>query len=166
MRTLSPTLIAALNGEETAEVYVLLITIDHPLLITPFRFSTDTTTRLTTEPLRYGTVSRGNTFTYLPVGFVQPEDGDGVPPAISLTIDNIDRETTALLRSTQVAASVTCEIVLASAPDSVETSWPAFDLTQASLGATSIQIDLAIDAMQFEPYPAGRFGPAYFAGLH
>src|SRR5688572_11065331 len=99
-RVLSLTFRQAMNAPETGEVVAALITIEHEQLVTPLRFSSDNAVRLSTDPLRYGTISRGLTFTFLPVGLVLPDDVEERPPAMRLKLDNIDRETIALLRST------------------------------------------------------------------
>lgn len=164
-RTLSLTLRAAMFAEETGEVPVCLITIAHASLAEPLRFSTDPTERLSVDPLRYGTTSRGEVYDFLPVAVRLPDDRDEAPPALSLVLDNIDRETIALLRSTVDPAEVTVEVVLASAPDDVEISFPAFDLTEADYAAQTVTLTVAIDALQTEPFPSGSFTPAQFSGL-
>ena len=164
-RTLSLALRQAMFGEETGEVPVCLITIDHDLLDEPLRFSTDPTERLSEDPLRYGTTSRGDIYDFLPISVQLPDDQEEAPPTMSLMLDNVDRDTIALLRSTTEPATVTVEVVLASAPDDVEVTLPAFDLTEADYGAESVTLTLSIDALQTEPFPSGSYTPAQFSGL-
>ena len=164
-RTVSLTARTAFNAETTGEVPVFLITVDHDDLATPFRFSSDPTTRLSVDPLSYGTVSLGVTYNFLPIGMVMPDDSDEAPPAFRITIDNVAREMVPLLRSVDTPATVTIEMVLASDPDTIEVSWPEFDLIQADYDAQSVIIDLAIDSLVTEPYPFGRFSPSGFGGL-
>jgi hypothetical protein len=165
MRTVSLTMRAAMNAQETGEIPVVLLTITHPDLATPIRLSSDPTTRITTDPLVYGTVSRGQSFQFLPFSVVLPDDKDEAPPSAHLVVDNIDRELIALIRSTSSPATVAMEMVLASAPDSVEILFPELDLVSAEYDQVAVNIGLAIDALLTEPYPAGAMNPSGFPGL-
>jgi len=165
MRTLSARFRAALFRENMEEVVALLVTVTHPDLGETLYFSSDPTLRLSTEPLLYGTVSRGNTYNYVPMQVTLPADQEDAPPTIDLTISNVGREAVPLLRSTATPASVTVDIVLAEYPDDVETSFPEFDLVRADYGGDDAILSLALDAMTTEPYPAGSFTPAYFPAL-
>jgi len=164
-RTVSLTLRTAANAEATGEILIFLVTVTHELLETPLRFSSDPTERLSVDPLVYGTSSRGDTYSFLPLGLVLPDDSDGTPPAIKLTIDNVSRDMIPLLRSVSTPATVTVELVLASDPDTVEVAWPDFDLVNASYDAGQVSIDLAVNALATEPYPAGSFTPSGFPGM-
>lgn len=165
MRTLSLNLRAALFAQQTGEVPIHLLTITHPDLVTPIRLSSDPTTRLTTDPLVYGTVSRGNTYLYIGMKVKLPDEQDKTPPASKLIISNVDRSIIPLIRSITSPASVKTELVLASALDTVEVIWPALDITQADFNAQDISFDLTMDSMVTLPFPAGSFSPQGFPGL-
>jgi hypothetical protein len=165
-RTISLTAIAAGNAEQTNEVWVFLITVEHEALEDgPERFSSNATERLSDDPLRYGTTSRGNVYEFLPLSMVLPDDSEGVPPALKLVLDNVLRQAVPLLRSITTPAAVTVEMVLASDPDTVEVSYPAFDLVNSDYDAQGVSIDLTVNALANEPYPAGTFTPGGFGGL-
>lgn len=164
-RTLSLTLRTAVNAEHTGEVVVFLLTVEHTSLVDPLRFSSDPTERLDDDPLVYGTTSRGEEYTFLPMSVVMPEDSAEAPPAMRIVLDNVSRELIPLLRSISTPPQVTVELVLASAPDSVEVTWPEFDLVNITYDAQQISADLAITSFATEPYPAGTFSPAHFPGL-
>jgi len=164
-RTVSLTARTSVNAEQTGEIWVFLLTITHETLEEPLRFSSDPTARLSDEPLTYGTVSRGDTYEFLPLDVVMPDDSDATPPAIKLSLDNILRTTVPLLRSISTPASVTTELVLASDPDTVEVSYPAFNLTNADYDSGTVTVDLTMDALATEPFPAGTFTPSGFGGL-
>jgi len=165
MSSLSLTFRAAAHAEQTGEVLVFLATVTHESLETPIYLSSDPTARLSTDPLRYGTVSRGNTYDYLPMSLVLPEDSLDTEPTMQLQIDNVMRTLTPLLRSISTPAIVTVELVLASTPDTVEAIWPEFELTKSTPAADVVAVDLTTDSDQDEPYPAGLFTPAGFPGL-
>lgn len=165
-RSISLNLRHAMNAPETDKVPVVLVTIEHALLAVPLRFSTDPTVRLSTDPeVRYGTVSRGNTYTYVPLSYTPPPDGEAVPSTVPLTLGFYDAATAVLLRSTAIRAKVTVEVVLADTPDTVEQSFPPFDLAAAQITAKGIALSLAIDGLANEPYPADDYTPATHPGL-
>lgn len=164
-RSLSLTMREAANAQETGEVPVFLLTFTHADLAEPIRLSTDPTSRITTTPLVYGTVSRSNTYTFLPMQIALPEEGEDVPPTARLILDNVSRDLVAALRETDEPASVTIEMVLASDPDTVEIEFPAFDFAGADYDAEAITVHLAVPSLATEPYPSGTFNPAEFPGL-
>lgn len=164
-RTVSTTLHTALNAEETGEVPIILLTIDHPDLAEPFYLSSDPTTRLDTIAPAYGTVSRGETYLFVPFSLVLPDDKTDAPPVAQISIDNVDRALIPILRSTSTPATVVIEVVLASAPDTVEFDTPELDLVAADYNAESITITLMQNALQTEPFPADLISPSNFPGL-
>lgn len=167
MRTVSLTLRAAGNAEQTGEIPVYLLTVTHASLATPLRLSSDPTERQSVDPLLYGTTSRGEFYAFLPMSLTLPDDSPDTPPAIRVTIDNVARTLIPLLRSISTPAQVTVEMVLASAPDDVEATWPEFDLFNVGYDdAISVTADLGIPSFATEPYPAGTYSPAYFRGLY
>lgn len=165
MRVLSLNMREAIFGQESGEVPIFLLTITHPELDEPVYLTTDPTTRLGTDPLTYGTVSRGITFMYAGVDVTIPDEQDKSPPASKLTIANVDRGLVPLARSVNSPPSVKIEAVLASDPDMVEMNWPALDMSNLTYDAITLQFDLTMDSLITEPYPSGSFSPAYFPGL-
>lgn len=165
MRVLSLNFRKALFSQESGEVPVFLATITHPSLAAPIRLSTDPTSRITTDPLVYGTVSRGNTFLYAGIDLTLPDEQDRSPPASKLTVANVTRDLIPLARSVPSPASVKIEAVLASALDTVEISFPAFQMTNLVYDVASLVFDLTLDALVTEPYPSGTFSPAGFQAL-
>jgi hypothetical protein len=94
-----------------------------------------------------------------------PDEQDRSPPASKLTIANVTRELIPLARSIQSPASIKIEAVLASALDTVEMSFPAFQMTGLSYDVASLVFNLTLDALVTEPYPSGTFSPAGFQAL-
>jgi hypothetical protein len=155
----------ALFSQESGEVAVFLVTITHPELDEPIRLSSDNAETFSTDPLRYGTTSNGDTFWYAGMSVSLPDEQDKSPPACKLIIPNVDREIIPLARSITSPASARIEIVLASAPDLVEIEVPALDMVNLQYDALELTFDLAMDALASEPFPSGTFSPAAFAGL-
>lgn len=165
MRVLSLNFREALFAQESGEVVVFLLTITHPELYDPIYLTTDPTERLSDAPLVYGTISRGVEYLYAGVDVTLPDDQDKSPPTSKLIIANVTRELIPLARSVSTPPSVKIEAVLASAPDDVEMTWPAMDMSNLTYDSASLQFDLTMDALVSEPYPSGTFSPAYFPGL-
>lgn len=152
--------------EETGEVPVVLVTIEHADLAEPIRFSSDATERFSVDPLEYGTMSLGRRFDFAPFQITLPDDKEDGAPAMSLTLSNVGREAIRLLRSTLEPGVVTVEIVLASAPDEVEVEFPDFDLISADYDVGDVTLGLSIDALANEPFPADTFTQSGFGGLY
>jgi hypothetical protein len=164
-RTVSLNLREALFSEHTGEFPIWLVTITHDDLPDPIRLSSDPTERLSTDPLIYGTTSRSEVYYFVGMGILIPDEREDLAPRGRLTIENIDRSLIPLLRSTATPAQVLIEIVIASAPDDVEIAYPLLDLKNAEYDANSITIDVILDALVTEPYPAGSFDASGFPAL-
>lgn len=154
-RNISATGKQALFSQETSEVFLILITIDHADLAQPIRVTSDSV----------DTVSRGNTFVAFPFELDLPTDTFDAPPRARLTIDNIDRQIVQAVRDISSPAEVLMEIILASAPDNVEVSFPDFKLSNVNYDALTVSGDLIVEDFSAEPYPARVFGPADFPGI-
>jgi len=154
-RSLSSTAIQAINGQETAEVFIILLTLDHPDLSQPIRVSSDSV----------ATTSRSNTFVSFPFQLSLPDDKENSSPRARLSIDNVDRQIVTALRSINSAPTLLMEIILASDPDIVEASFPDFKLTNVSYNARIVEGDLTIEDFTSEPYPSAVFSPGFFPGI-
>lgn len=165
MRAVSLTMRRSMYARETKEVALVLITVTHPLLSTPVRVSSDPTARLSEQPLRYGTVSRGSTYTFVPMSVMLPDDIEERAPTSQIQIENVSRDLVALLRSMRSPADVRMEVVLASTPDAVEYLCPKFQLKHTRGAAPMLTLELHIDSLVEEPFPSGSFSPSYFPGL-
>lgn len=164
-RTVSLTFRGAMNSQESADVVIVLLTISHPSYAEPLRLSSDPTTRLSETPLQYGTVSRGDTYLFCPFSASLPDDVGERAPTARLMLENVSRDLVTLIRSIPSPASATIELVLASSPDAVEIEYPAFQVRNASYNANVLTLELSIDALTDEPFPAGTFNPSSFPGL-
>lgn len=92
-------------------------------------------------------VSRGNTYTPYPhmdVGF--PEDASDRPPRQSILLEDVGREVIAALRLLDPGSppTITIELVLADALDTVQDSWTA-ELRDAQYDLTSIDGEIRTD---------------------
>lgn len=144
---------------------IFLCTITHPSLSAPIYLSTDATQRITTDPLVYGTISRGITFLYAGIDVTLPDDQDKSPPSSKLLIANVTRDLIPLARSVSTPPTIKIEAVLQSALNNVEMVWPALDMSNLSYNAVQLTFDLTMDALVTESFPRGAFSPAYFPGM-
>lgn len=165
MRILSLNFRKALFAQESDSAPIFLAVITHPLLPETIYLSSDPTERLSTDPLLYGTQSRGNVYKYIGMDIAIPDEEDKNPPASKLIVSNVARGLIPLARSVSTPAKITIEAVLASALDDVEFSIPRMDMINVQYDASQLTFSLSIDALTTEPYPAGSFDPSGFPGL-
>ncbi len=169
MTTTSLNFRAAAFAQETGRIPIALITLSHPSLEDDIRISTDPTQRIeefTTDlDVVYGTISNGLTYLFLPVRIKLPDETDDGPGDMTLEIDNIHRAYIEAIRS--VFTPITCQvdIVMDNALDTIDASWPEFNLTQIKYNDTLITGTLTIETLVTEPYPAHSFVPSYFPGV-
>lgn len=154
-------------SEETGDYPILLITLSHPSLSQPILISSDPTSRISANvtDIVYGTVSRGNTFVFMPFTMSLPGDSEDSAPKTTISIDNVSRELVPTIRALTSPPTVTMELVMASTPDFVEALLPGFDLTSISYDAMTISGTLSVELLVSEPFPAGTFTPSQFPGL-
>lgn len=166
MRTISLTMRRALAVQDSGEVAIVLLTISHPIMGgASVRVSSDPTQKFSNAPLEYGTISRGNSYIFLPFSVSLPDDVGERAPAAQIQIENVTLQLVELIRSISSRATVRIELVLASSPNTVEVEFPQFDLGGVSYNADTVTLELAMDSMTSEPYPAGTFDPASFPAL-
>ncbi|MGH7393660.1 MAG: DUF1833 family protein [Candidatus Rokuibacteriota bacterium] len=156
---------AAAHAAETDEVLIILLTITHPDTPDIGRVSSDPTTRLSDDPLLYGTVSRGNTFTYISFAFQPPDDREEAPPRAQIILDNVGREFINLLRTFHPPATLLVELVLGRSPDAVEMTFPDLEVVSADYDAQQVILTPIFRGLQDEQYPALAFTPGVAPGL-
>jgi hypothetical protein len=154
-RSTSTTFREAVFSQETSEVFIVLITIDHDDLAAPIRVCSNSV----------DIVSRGNTYIAYPFEITLPDDSDEKISAGSITIDNVSGEIAKGVRLLQTPPTVSIEVVLASSPDTVEASFTNFELINVQYDANTIRGNLSIQNFMTEPYPGGIMGPSNFRGI-
>lgn len=153
-RTLSATAAAAILARETAEVLLVCLTIT----------TTDTTLRAVnnTEEL----VRTGGTWHPYPFEIDLPEDTDSVGPQVQLRVCNVDRQVVRALKDYDGVPTVTVEVVLASAPNTVEVGPLEFKLLSADWDALTITASLGYEEdFLNQAVPSQSYTPVNSAGL-
>lgn len=155
-RVLSSTMLQAMYAQETGEVPLVLIKIDHDDLPEPLRVTSDGA----------DTISDGETYIAYPFEIVLPDEPeDGRSPRARLQISNVDRQIVRNLRGLSGAPSFDLTIVRAGEPDLVEASWPRFSLRNALYDSLYVQGELSLDDVLQLRYPADSYLPSLFPGL-
>ena len=145
----------AMRAQQTDEVAIMLVTIGHPTLEQPFRFSSD----------GVDTPSRGETYIAYPFAGDFPDQTDDLPAEMRLAIDNVDRRIVEGLRTIQGVPEVTIEVVLASDPDVVEVGPRTFSLMEADYDAAVVTGRLVEDFGLDDVWPAPVFSPRTTRGI-
>lgn len=156
----------AAMAEGTEDFLVTLLTFTHDELDAPVRLTSDQSERITEDPLLYGTISRGDTFLWVPMSVIFPGDDDQSAPEFRLVIDAVDREIFAVIRASRKPATCKIELVLSTDLDSVEQSFDGFKTVSAPYDEGQVTVSLSQETFWGEPWPAGRMTPKTFPGLH
>lgn len=190
INSLSAAAIKAMFSSETEEQLITLITIDDPVDgLHPIRLADTFTGRLTGSTLGWTTheletkegyttdseviygVSRTvggqlQEFVFLPLQIGLPPEQETGVGSLSLTLNYVTPQAITLIRKylTQ-PTKVTIEMVLASSPTNIETSFSNFYITSATYNAQSISLQLDMISFSREPFPSFNFTPSYFPGL-
>ena len=143
-RLVSATATASMMTEDTDEVWLPLVTISHADLGAPIRVVANN------EDI----VSRGNTFVGYPFELELPGQADDSPGEARLRIDNVDKQIVEAIRTITGPPTVLIEVILASAPDTVEIAIGAMTLRDVSYDALTIEGVLRFEDITIEPIGA------------
>ena len=168
LSTMSPAAIKAMFNPDSDDTLVTLVTIYAQDGTTPVvRLADNFTTRIseTAEDVVYGVVSRGYSYTFLPIQLSLPSEDDGSAPRCSLTINDVTRLLTPTIRALSYQPRLGIELVLKSTPDTVEVYFSDFYITGITYNASSVALSLEMPNYQTEPFPCYSFTPKYFPGI-
>lgn len=139
---------------QTAEVWLLLLTIYHPSLAVPIYIANN----------NEAVISRGNTYQPIPFDVDLPQEDDDSPGAATLTVDNVDRSIVDAIRAMDVPPTLSLEVVLASQADYVEVGFYDMTLRNCVYDATTVKGALQWEDILVEPL-ALTMTPARFPGM-
>lgn len=163
-RPLSNAARTAIYAQQTDEVFIQLITLDHPTFEQPVRVASDPLELLPNAGVR-GVISRGEEFLFLPFNIELPAQDDSGVARARISVDNISREIVDAVRRANSAVSITVEIVLASDPDTPEVTASDFKLDRVTYDAFTVTGDISVEYFDLEPFPSRRFTPSDFPGI-
>ena len=156
MRLISSTAMQAILAQNTPEVFIPCLKIDHPSFANPIRlaFNTETVSRTDGD--------------YLPYAFqiTLPEQREDQIPQVILTVDNTDLSVNNAIRTLVGQPTVTMDVVLASSPNTVEVGPFDYSLQSAQADANTIQGTLGFEMDIFsQQVPAQLYTPVSSPGL-
>jgi hypothetical protein len=167
LSSLSPAALRAMFSQESDDTLITLVTITGPGISTPIRLADGYTQRIseTDDDVVYGVTSRGNDYIFLPLQITLPTEEQTAAPRCTITINDVTRYLTPVIREINSAPSVTLELVLASSPNTVEASFPGFLMAGIQYNADTVTAELTVETLTSEPFPAHQFTPSSFPGL-
>lgn len=165
MAVIPLTVRGAMYAEHSEEIEIALVTITHPSLDAPVRVSSDPTERLSVDPLRYGTKSRGAEYDFVLMSAIVPDDRKGTPPRVALIFENVGFDVVTVAQSFTNPATAAMELVLASAPDTVIQAYRGLRIVRCAFDDVTATFDLSREPFVSEPICA-RQTKNFFAGLH
>lgn len=154
-RVLSPAAAKAILARQTAEVFLILLEIEHPDIET-IRIVNNTEKVVRTEG------------EYLPYPFeaILPDDTDGATQQVQLRLDNCDRRVTRALRELAGIPKCTMRVVLASAPNIDEVGPFAFSLLSVEYDAIVISAMIGYEEdFLNQAVPAQTYVPSTSPGI-
>lgn len=121
----------------------------------------------TDDQVFYGVQLADNTeFTFLPIEVTLPNEDETQSPRCSLTMHDVTQYLIPFIRNSLTGpAPIKLELVLASAPDTVEASFTGLMITNISYNANTVTADLTAVNYDREPFPKHSMSPLYFPGL-
>lgn len=155
-RALSTTAKTAIFSQETAEVFLLLLTVAHASLPSPLRFVNN----------QENITSGGNEYVAFPFEITLPDEKEESIPRMKLAIDNVDRQIVQAVRSLTSPPTITLTVVLASQPNTIEASFTGFVLRDVTYNALVVEGSLMLEDVLNESFPQHSFTPNLYAGLY
>lgn len=155
-RILSPDALAAFLSQESDEVVLACVRIDHPDLPAPIRIVNNIESVERTDG------------TYVPADITVelPDDVEEGNGGATLVCSNTNREVLAQIRTLQGKPSCRIEACLASSPNVVEMGPYEFEIVGSRYDRLRVNLTMGQDSMFLDQYfPAGEYTPISHPGL-
>lgn len=134
----------------------------------PMRICSSNVSRLADDEQgqpRYGLVSAGKEWLYVPVGFTLPGEAGEAVPTCMLTVARFD-DLVKILRSVQTRFTVDMSMVWSDDVDTVAASYPRFKVRGYQIGTAMVELEIGTDMDDTEPFPGKSFTNDLFGGVH
>jgi hypothetical protein len=151
----SPAFVQAVLQENTEDVFLFLLTLDHADLAQPIRLVNNIES----------VTSRGNLYSAFPFELVLPQDDGETLPEVIISMSNVTLELIEDVRTLQGALSVTVEIILSDSPDYVEMSIEGMKTNNISYDAQRLQATCQVEDVLNLAFPQELYLPSNFPGL-
>ena len=173
MRRVSFAARQALGAQNTDEIEVLLVIIEHPDIPGGIiRLSSDQTTRIPgINPPVYGTYSTWRTTDGSPclatmIDGLLPDEKDDAPSQASLALALLDSDVGDTFTSTTEQAVCHMAVVMASSPNVIEGEWLKMKMTDSDIDSGQVAMRFSTESLYDEPASADRMVKGKFPGLH
>ena len=107
----------------------------------------------------------GHDFTFLPMQITLPQEDEAQAPKCTITLNDVTRAATPLIRSLTGPPKVLLQLVLSTTTNIEEVSFAGLYIDNFTYNADSVVASLAMIDYAREPFPAHTFSPKYFPGL-
>ncbi len=169
LSSLSASAIKAMLSPDADDSLAVLLTFTGTGIATPIRICDTFTQRLsgltTDDEVVHGMVSRSNDYVYIPFQITLPDEQIASAPRCQLTMFDVTRYLTPIIRSITSPPNVLIELVMRTAPNSVEISFGGFQMGAVTYNADQVTAELVVQSLAAEPFPQHTFTPTYFPGL-
>ena len=146
---------AAAFAQQTDQVFLVLLTINHASLAEPIRVVNN-----------YENVTRaGNTYVGFPFDIELPGDFEEALPSVRLTICNVDRQIVYAIRTLTGPPTITIRVVLASNTADVQAGPYVMTLRGADYNSLTVSGTIMPEDVLNEVFPGDSFTPAVAPGL-
>lgn len=155
-RVISHDALTAMLAQATSEVFIELLTIDHPDLDFPLTFCNN------------GEAIESHGVRYEPAPFkaTLPADAEDREPKATVTVSNVDRTVVQAVRALSGRPTFTIAVVAASTPEVYEFAPYKFEVIEVRGDAQNLEFDMVYAEFAQEQFPALAFTPAAFRALH
>lgn len=155
---------SAFNAAQTDDEPIVLVELTPAGGETRY-LSSHPTERLSTEPLRYGTISEAREYEFVLMSMAWPDDQEGSPPRSTLVFENVVEDMAAAARGVTpgTQAHVVMKLVMSSDPDTVEETY-VMKATGSTYSAQQVTLDVSREPIETEPWPAQRMTKERYPG--
>lgn len=153
--TYSSNFIEAVVSQNTDEVFLFLLTLDHEDLEAPIRVVNNVE----------NITSNGNVYTAFPFDLILPQDDGDTLPQVIISLSNVDLSLVDEIRSLTGALTVTLEVVLASSPNTIEMSIDGMQTISIQYDAQKIEATCQVEDTLNLVFPNDAYLPFNFPGL-
>lgn len=154
-RTVSSVFRSAAFAQQTDQIYLILVVINHASLAQPIRVVNNFS----------NITSNGNEYIGCPFDLELPGDSEEALPGASIIICNVDRQIVQAVRSVTGPPTITISVILASSPNTVEAGPYSMILREANYDTMSVSGNIVSEDVLNESYPGDSFTPGNFPGL-
>lgn len=167
LASLSADALRAMFSPDASDSLICLLTITGTGIATPILLADNYLARISedSQEVIYGVTSRGDDYLFLPFELTLPTEEHASAPRCSITLHDVTRYLTPIIRSISSAPSVLIELVLSATPNVVEASFDGMLMAGISYNANTVTAELTVESLAVEPFPAHTFTPAHFPGL-